>query len=275
MLSALALQDCPQVHRALLTQAEAKHDDFVRAVENHEFTLFYQPQVDLTSGAIVGAEALLRWDHPTSGLRDAGSFVGDLEASPSLQLLVGDWLIREVCRQLHQWRADGHKAPTIAVNLFPAQLDNPELCDAVAHWLSIYGVEPGDIELEITEKTEITTERLNTIDMLRSMGIAIALDDFGTANAGFESIARVPATTIKVDKSFVDRLTMDVRSVAIIRSILSLARDLNMKVVAEGIEKQTQASALHALGCAIGQGWLFSKAVSAGDFLQLMRPAVS
>jgi diguanylate cyclase (GGDEF)-like protein len=245
--------------------------DLRRALRDHEFTLHYQPQIDLHSGKLVGVEALLRWNHPELGMIPPAEFVPIAEDT-GLILPLGRWVIGEACRQLAEWRSGAAAAPkAVTINLSPLQLADPELVADVAGALSQYGIDPSAVCLELTESAfmQSASQTMDTLVRLRSLGIYLAIDDFGT---GFSSLARLrdlPVEVVKIDRTFVDGLGREPNDSAIVASIMSLAFAMGLHAVAEGVEDPLQARELVRLGCTTVQGYLYSRPVDASEIIVL------
>jgi diguanylate cyclase (GGDEF)-like protein/PAS domain S-box-containing protein len=233
-----------------------------RACANQEFVLYYQPQVRSNDGTVIGAEALLRWNHPERGILAPGAFI-DALAESAVAKEAGRWILTEACRTAASWRAKGLPGIRMGVNLFPAQFRNGTLLQDVEHALSESGLPPETLELEITENIALGREdgALAPLKALRSMGIGIAFDDFGTGYASLSYLTRYPLTRIKIDRSFVQKIDIQSASedTAIVRSIVVMGRNLGLEVVAEGVETTAQADFLRSEGCHELQGFLFSK----------------
>jgi diguanylate cyclase (GGDEF)-like protein/PAS domain S-box-containing protein len=245
--------------RALRTSNELH-----RALERQEFELHYQPVVDLHTETMVGMEALVRWHHPTRGLLLPGEFIG-LAEDGGLIVPLGAWVLREACRQSAAWDAlrteAGHDSGrlNISVNVSAQQLADPTFPRQVASALDESGLDPDKLWLEITESTLMSTGDASVVVLaaLRALGLHLEIDDFGTGYSSLSYLKRLPVETLKVDQSFVDELDSDADDVAIVRAIVGLGDSLGMAIVAEGVERHTQAGALMALGCTIAQGYLF------------------
>ncbi|WP_378946500.1 putative bifunctional diguanylate cyclase/phosphodiesterase [Mesorhizobium sp. ANAO-SY3R2] len=253
----------------------ALQDELLRAIGANEFVLHYQPQVCLESGKVLGAEALLRWNHPTRGLLEPVEFLATLESHAGA-LTVGNWILDEACRQSAEWRARGLAQVTMAVNLFSVQVSAGNLAETVKATLDRHGLSANALELEITEKIALDHEdrTLAPFRTLARAGVGLAFDDFGTGYAALSTLKRFPLTVLKLDRSFVRDLLDDPQDAAIVRAVLAMATDMGLTVVAEGIETRAQQAALYAMGCRIGQGYLYSKALPADEFEQMMRRAL-
>jgi len=235
-----------------------------RALERDELELYYQPMVDLHTESMVGMEALVRWHHPTRGLLLPGEFIGLAEDS-GLIVPLGAWVLREACRQGALWderRTAAGENPgllNISVNVSAQQLADPTFPRQVASALGGSGLNPDKLWLEITESTLMHTgdASVAALSALRALGAHLEIDDFGTGYSSLSYLKRLPVETLKVDQSFVDELDSDADDVAIVRAIVGLGDSLGLAIVAEGVERRSQAVALMALGCAIAQGYLF------------------
>ena len=232
------------------------------ALERNEFVVHYQPLVDLETGYLAGAEALVRWKHPQLGLLQPGKFLPIAEDT-SLIVPIGYWVLEEACRQSKLWLDTYPSAPpfTINVNLSGRQLQREDVVPRVQEALEKTGLPPYLLKLEITESVmmvdvENTVSRLHA---LKALGIKLAMDDFGTGYSSMASLNLFPLDTVKIDRSFIQRLGGHEQSASIVASIISLARALNMDVTGEGVETEEHISYLQSMGCQIGQGYYFAK----------------
>jgi diguanylate cyclase (GGDEF)-like protein/PAS domain S-box-containing protein len=250
--------------RANMQSRRALTRELHSAFANNEFELFYQPQIRLTDGAMVGAEALLRWHHPERGLLDPNDF-HEVLSDTTLAVDVGRWVLATACAQAAQWRRD--KFSRIAVNLFPKQLRYPSLIEDVEAALRDSSLPAELLELEITEDIALTHEEAaKPLARLREQGVKLAFDDFGTGFASLRYLTLFPVSRIKIDRSFVTGVADDPKSAAIVRSLLSMARSLGLAVIAEGVETAAQAAFLKNERCDEAQGYLFGRPQSAADF---------
>ncbi len=267
-------RDNCQFYSAGLTQVAMRRLDLEsnlrRAVERGEFFLAYQPQLDLASGCINSVEALLRWNHPELGLIPPMEFIPAAEAN-GLIVPIGEWVLRTACRDLAHWRANGHSL-RVAVNLSAAQFRSPDLVRRIETILSEAGVVPAWLDLEVTEGAlmEDSSAILGTLNALRGVGLNLSLDDFGTGYSSLSYLKRLPLASIKIDQSFVRGLPDDRESLAIVRAIVSLAKNLGFTLTAEGIETLDQACLLQQLGCETLQGYFISKPLPAADIPPLL-----
>lgn len=250
--------------RSVVVARRALHDDLTRALESKELVLHYQPQVELRSGRVIGAEALLRWQHPTRGLLSPGSFIDALEAHP-YAASIGRWVVEEACRQSAAWRAADVPPLRLAVNLFGAHLRKGSLSDEVLAALARHGVSPNLLEIEVTERIALQANDalLDPLRELHGQGVAIAFDDFGTGYASLSSLKRLPLTRLKIDRSFVRDILTDRHDAEIVRAVLGMAESFGLETIAEGIETAEQNTMLRVMGCREGQGYLFGRAMTA------------
>jgi diguanylate cyclase (GGDEF)-like protein/PAS domain S-box-containing protein len=243
------------------------------ALEKGQFLLHYQPIVSLTDGRLVGAEALVRWDHPELGLVPPAEFI-PLAEETGLIVPIGAWVLDQACATLGRWsRKHQHGAPAaLSVNLSARQLLSPGLLDAIKDVLAAARVTPSSLVLEITEGAlmEDVEFFLETLAALRAIGVRLAIDDFGTGYSSLSYLKRFAVDSLKIDRTFVDGLGSDPHDSAIVAAILAMARALDLSVVAEGVETDEQLQALRTLGCQAAQGYLFSRPVDEQDFAKLL-----
>ena len=247
------------------------------ALDNGEFVLHYQPKVNLISGKITSAEALIRWNDPHTGLVPPGRFIPMLEET-GLIYEVGRWALRQAIADYLRWRNAGLPAVRIAVNVSPLQLRNRNFIEEVEHAITIDPMAADGLELEITESLimEDVNHSIASLHAIRAMGISIAIDDFGTGFSSLSYLAKLPVDTLKIDRSFVIEMTDRPQGLALVSTIISLAHALKLKVVAEGVETEEQHRLLHLLNCDEMQGYLFSEPVSAELFeAMLLVPLVA
>jgi diguanylate cyclase (GGDEF)-like protein/PAS domain S-box-containing protein len=252
----------------------ALETEMKRGLRENEYQLYYQPIVALPSGHIEGFEALIRWEHPTRGLVVPLEFIPVAEETGFI-LELGYWVLRQACRQLKAWQDDYGTLSSIfiSVNVSSKQLTDPGLVDLVLTCLEETGLEPHCLKLEITESAIMRNLALATqiLAELREIGVNISLDDFGTGYSSLNYLQRFPIETLKIDKSFIERLDGCKQSQEIVRTIISLAHSLGMKVTAEGIEKLTQQSILSEIACENGQGFLYSHPLPQTRIEELLR----
>jgi diguanylate cyclase (GGDEF)-like protein/PAS domain S-box-containing protein len=243
-----------------------------RAVNEGEFLLFYQPQVNLATGAITGAEALIRWHHPERGLLAPAAFLQALEGG-TLAAAVGFWTLNEACAQAAYWRRQGAIDFRIGVNLCSAQFRVGDLVSEVAETLKRHGLPAEALELEVTENIVLDNDDivLEALQGLYDMGVGIAFDDFGTGYGSLSLLKSYPLTRIKIDQSFVREIEISKRDASVIRAILDMARSFDLETIAEGIETEAVKNYLQRELCDEGQGYLFGKPMPASQFEQLLQ----
>jgi diguanylate cyclase (GGDEF)-like protein/PAS domain S-box-containing protein len=242
-----------------------------RAIERDEFRLYYQPQIDTASGAILGVEALLRWQHPDFGLVAPAEIIPLLEET-GLIVPVGNWVLRTACEQLRTWHIAGWPQLRMAVNLSPRQFQTAGLAEAIERGLSTLGCNPELLELEITESVLLqhTAATLEALEALSALGVRMAIDDFGTGYSSLSYLRRYSIDTLKIDRSFVHDVPGDADDSALASAIIVLAQSLKLDVIAEGVETEAQRDFLRARGCHLMQGYLFSQPVPAEEIPRLL-----
>ena len=240
--------------------------DLRRAIEQNEFRVFYQPVISLVTGKIEEFEALVRWEHPNHGLILPNDFI-PISEETGLIVPIGEWVLEEACRQTKEWqnKFQFEKPIAVSVNLSAKQLMHPSLVMQIERVLSKTSLEPCNLKIEVTETMVMkhSDTSLSVLSELDKLGVSLSTDDFGTGYSSLSYLHRYPFERIKIDRSFVSKMDADLKSEAIIRSILMLGSNLEIEVVAEGIETEDQLWQLRSLGCELGQGFLFSKPVSA------------
>jgi EAL domain-containing protein (putative c-di-GMP-specific phosphodiesterase class I) len=243
--------------------------DLRDAIARCQFEVHYQPYFDVQTGRRRGVEALVRWRHPTRGLISPDLFI-PLAEETGLIVPLGEWIIRQACDDAVSWPAD----TTVSVNLSPVQFKQAELFDIIESVLRKSGLPPARLEIEITESVllERAVENHAFMERLKSIGVSLALDDFGTGYSSLSCLTAFPFDKIKIDKSFIGKLSKRHKSSAIISSIVTLARGLDMSVTAEGVETREQLEELRALGVNFAQGYLLGRPVPIGE-LEGLRPS--
>ena len=238
--------------------------DLRQAIEQKEFCVYYQPIVCLQTGRLAGFEALVRWNHPRRGIVSPADFIPVAEET-GLIVPIGEWVLNEACMHVRQWQIDSpsHRSLSLSVNLSARQVAQPDLLERIKEALEISKLNPHCLKLEITESVVMENAEAATLmfQQLRSLGVQLSIDDFGTGYSSLSYLHRFPLNYLKIDRSFVMRLTTD-NDNAIVRTISTLARNLGMEVIAEGIETEEQYQQLKMLGCEYGQGYLFSRPVN-------------
>ncbi len=247
--------------------------DLRRAIEHREFELHFQPQVALASGRVVGAEALIRWNHPERGLLMPGSFIPIAEET-GIIIAIGEWVLEQACRQLDRWRRDNIALSRLAVNVSGSQFGwHGGFAALVQRVLGDFGIEPECLEIELTESVimQDTEHAMRALADLNALGVQLAIDDFGTGYSSLSYLKRLPVHRLKIDRSFVCNLPHAHDDATIVRSIMDLGRHLGKQVIAEGIETEAQSDFLRNAGCTEGQGHLFWPALNAADFSELLQ----
>jgi diguanylate cyclase (GGDEF)-like protein/PAS domain S-box-containing protein len=242
------------------------------AADRDEFTLYYQPQIEVATRKLVGVEALIRWNSDEFGMVPPGKFIRIAEEC-GLILQMGDWVLREACRQRAEWNADGIGTFPIAVNVSALQFRQPEFVRRVEEAMQLYGITADEIELELTESIVMHESGVTAaaLEKLKSMGIALAIDDFGTGYSSLGYLKHLPIQKLKVDGSFIRGLETDKADRAIVEAIVSLGRALNLTLVAEGVEQRSTITALGKLGCHVAQGYFYCRPLPPEDFVAWYR----
>ncbi len=241
------------------------------ALERKEFVVYYQPQVNLDTGKIMGMEALVRWQHPELGLVSPAEFI-PLAEDTGLIMPIGEWVLRTACAQTRVWQNCGFKNLHVAVNLSPRQFQQPDLLQLIEGALKETGLDPASLELEVTESSVMKNAEsaINTLGELRAMGIRISIDDFGSGYSSLSYLKHLPIDVLKIDQSFVRDMTSDPKDAAIAMAIIQLAHSLQLQVKAEGVETEEQLHFLRLLRCDEMQGYLFCKPLPVEAFEQLL-----
>ena len=242
-----------------------------RALEREEFKVFYQPKVNAKTGQIGGVEALVRWQHPELGLVSPADFIPLAEDTGLIEPL-GEWVLRTACAQSHQWQTDGFASMFIAVNLSPRQFQQPNLLEIITEIIKTTRVNPNCLVLELTESSIMKNPEaaIKILGELKKMQIKIAIDDFGTDYSSLGYLKRLPIDILKIDRSFIFDVTTDADDAALVMAIITLAHNLSLQVVAEGVETEEQLRFLRLLRCDGWQGYLYSKPVPAESLSQML-----
>ncbi|RLQ90578.1 bifunctional diguanylate cyclase/phosphodiesterase [Planomicrobium sp. Y74] len=241
-----------------------------KAIRKDQFVLYYQPKVVLGTKKIIGMEALLRWQHPELGWISPVEFIPVAEETGQI-VSIGEWVLEEACRQNKRWQDAGYPPLTVSVNVSVLQFKHGKFLETVEQVLEKTGLDTRYLELEITESImQNIKESKRILISLQQMGIKISIDDFGTGYSSLNVLQKLPIDTLKIDKSFIDELDVDAMN-PMVKAIIDLGLNLDMTLVAEGIESENQMKVLIEHGCTIGQGYLFSKPVAPEDFEELMQ----
>jgi EAL domain-containing protein (putative c-di-GMP-specific phosphodiesterase class I) len=247
-----------------------------RALERKEFVLHYQPKIDLKTGAITGAEALIRWQHPDHGLVSPLQFVPIAEEC-GLILPIGQWVLRETCRQARAWQDAGLPAIPVAVNVSSVEFRTEEFVNNVWAVLKDTRLEPRYVEFELTESVlmQHVESTACTLKALKDMGTTLAVDDFGTGYSSLSYLRRFPIDALKLDRSFVQEITSDAGDALIISAVINMGKSLKHRVIAEGVETSDQLAFLQSHGCDEGQGYYFSRPIVAPQFARFLETGIS
>jgi diguanylate cyclase (GGDEF)-like protein/PAS domain S-box-containing protein len=260
----------PQSAKLIKQRLQLRQEVF-SALERRQFVLFYQPQISAANGAVVGAEALLRWEHPRLGTIAPGAFLSMLEDSPAISA-VGAWVCEEACRQAREWELLGYRLQ-MAVNVSARQLTDETLPALLKNLVAHYGLHTECIKLEVTESmlTQDIDKAAAVLRSLQQEGFRIALDDFGTGYSNLSYLRQFPITAIKIDRSFVQEIEQDRRCLDIVNGVIAFAKSLKLAVICEGIETEAQASAIRSTECDVLQGYLIGKPMPAHEFQALLQ----
>jgi diguanylate cyclase (GGDEF)-like protein/PAS domain S-box-containing protein len=273
-----AKENCPQSYQffkpAMNVRAierQSVEADLNRALERNEFTLHYQPKIDLTTETITGGEALIRWTHPSRGPVCPALFIPVAEEC-GLIIPIGNWVLREACRQAQAWVKDGLRFATIAVNISAMEFRNDNFLDGVFTILQETGLDPRALELELTESVLMkrAESAVCILEKLRERGIQLAVDDFGTGYSSLSYLRKFPIDVLKIDQSFVRQITTTPAETTIVTAVINMGRSLNLRVVAEGVETKKELKFLRAHHCDEAQGYYFSRPVAAQHFAKLL-----
>jgi EAL domain-containing protein (putative c-di-GMP-specific phosphodiesterase class I) len=264
------------MHPDLIEQRELL-DDLGGALERDELALYYQPIVDMQLGSVVGAEALLRWNHPSRRLVPPSKFIPIAEES-GLILSIGRWVLNEACRQGALWRIrfPDHTRFAMSVNVSARQLADATFIDDLRAALACFNIDPPTLTLELTESMMVSDDELTAerIARIRETGVRIAIDDFGTGYSSLSYLQQFPVDAIKIDRSFTERMSAEGRNFEVTRSIVELGRSLELQIVAEGIEHAGQVAAFQSLGCTHAQGYYYGRPVPADEFTRVISRSI-
>ena len=260
-----------EMNDAVIEQATL-HAGLRRGLEAGQFALYYQPQIEVATGRLVGAEALIRWNHPDLGLVSPARFIPVAEET-GLIVEIGDWVLREACREAARWMALGLPELRVAVNLSALQFKRGDIEKSVASAIEASGIEPYMLELELTESILIsdTENILSTVKRLKSMGVRLSIDDFGTGYSSLSYLKRFEVDKLKIDQSFIRDLATDPEDAAIVRAIIQMARSLGLRTVAEGVETQDVLDHLRLFHCDETQGYFHARPLPADDFVAFVQ----
>jgi len=242
-----------------------------KALDRDEMRLYYQPKIDIKTGQIFGAEALMRWMHPTRGIISPGIFIPMAEDMGMINAL-GDWALQIACNQSRVWQLAGIGDLRVAVNVSGQQFHHAKVVKSLEQILKTTGLDPRFLEIELTESLimENATENIAALHALKEMGFTLAVDDFGTGYSSLSYLTAFPVDVLKIDRSFVKDIPARPNDMAIVTAIVAMARSLNLSIVAEGVETEEQLAFLVGLGCEYFQGFLFAKPVPSAEFIALL-----
>jgi diguanylate cyclase (GGDEF)-like protein len=256
-------------------QKIALEHDLHLALEHQELEMFYQPQIDVKTKKIIGAEALMRWNHPQRGFLGAGEFLPFAEES-GLMIPISDWMLEQICRDLLAWNGLGDDALRLSLNISPQYLDRGDFFEKLQSALSRHQIKPSQIEVEVTENICIRNPQtaIEQLDKLCQLGVSVAIDDFGTGYSSLSYLHRFPIHTIKIDRSFVTEIRDANMQFPVVLAIVAIAKGLSLNLVAEGVETLVQARYLEDAGCRIMQGYLYHQPMPQTQLLQLLRTQI-
>jgi EAL domain-containing protein (putative c-di-GMP-specific phosphodiesterase class I) len=241
------------------------------AIDKNQFYLTYQPKILLSDNTVVGAEALLRWNHPIHGLISPEIFIPIAEKS-GLIVEIGNWVINQSCIACNNWKEAGFPDISVAINISTIQFNDNNIVERIKENIRNTGVNPAIIELEITESLLMTdsSDFSNTLDKIKKLGIKVSIDDFGTGYSNLEYLKTIDVDILKIDRSFIQNLKNENHNENIIKAIIQISNSLDIKVIAEGIETEESVNLLRAIGCQIGQGYFWAKPIIEEKFLAFL-----
>lgn len=251
-------------------------EDLRNALEREQFSLHYQPKVNLKTGEITGAEALIRWTHPTRGQVSPAQFIPVAEDCGLIRP-IGKWVLRRACNQAQAWIDAGLPLGTIAVNISAAQFRDENFLDDIVAIIDETGIDPRSVELELTEGVLMKNAQSTAtiLEALKARGVQLAVDDFGTGYSSLSYLRKFPINALKIDQSFIRQITVSPEETTIVTAVISMARSLNLRVVAEGVETHEELAFLQTHQCDEAQGYYFSRPVPAQQFAQLLETGIS
>jgi diguanylate cyclase (GGDEF)-like protein len=260
---------------ARAVERQSIEESLRRALERHEFTLHYQPKINLRTGEITGAEALIRWTHPIRGPVSPAQFIPVAEEC-GLILPIGNWVLREACKQARAWLEAGLPLATMAVNISAMEFRDANFLEGIFTICKDTGLDPRSLELELTESVLMKRAEAaaSVLQTLRTSGVRVAVDDFGTGYSSLSYLRKFPIDALKIDQSFVRQITTTPDETTIVAAIISMARSLGLRVVAEGVETQEELAFLRANQCDEAQGYYFSRPVVAQEFARLLETGI-
>ncbi|WP_142318402.1 GGDEF domain-containing phosphodiesterase [Bacillus cereus] len=254
-----------------ITRRLRLEQDLQNALENNELFLVYQPQIDSKAGKVIGAEALIRWQHPELGLISPFEFIPIAEETSQI-ISIGKWTLQKACRQLKEWHSAGYSNLKMGINLSAIEFEQKDFVQTIISTIEEIGVPASSIDLELTERIAIVDEKetLSKLKVLKSYGIHLSIDDFGTGYSSLAYLPLYPIDTLKIPREFVNRIGTSTDGDEIIQTIISLAHTLNMKVIAEGVETKEQLTVLQKNACYLIQGYYYSKPLNGDEFINFL-----
>ena len=243
------------------------YNELKQGLKRNELVLYYQPQIDIQKGVIIGVEALVRWNHPSKGILPPSYFIAIAEKTDLINL-IGDWVIHEGVSQIKKWLLQGMPISSMSINLSPIQLRNKKISEEILKVLNEVGLDPSILDLELTESVLMhDAEDVNyVIKKLVDEGVTFSIDDFGTGYSSFAYLKKFDVQRIKIDQSFIKGLNQNLEDKKIAQSIIDLANELNLDTIAEGVEDEATLTNLKNMGCTQAQGYFIGKPMSAKDF---------
>ncbi|MEG0371037.1 MAG: bifunctional diguanylate cyclase/phosphodiesterase [Clostridium sp.] len=254
-----------------LVEEKNLEGEIIKAIEKNEFQVYYQPKYKLSTGELVGAEALIRWNHPERGLVSPGKFIPIAEKS-GLIIPIGRWVLNDVCKSMAQWKENGLEIVPISINFSRAEMYQTDFIKSTKETITRHSIDPKLIEIELTESAALNDVDFarNTIMKFRSFGIKVSIDDFGTGYSCLSYLKSMPIDILKIDRSFIVDIEDDDKSKNILKAIIGLAKSLNLAVVSEGVETKNQTDFLKEVGCDMVQGFAFNRPMPLNDFEKLI-----
>jgi EAL domain-containing protein (putative c-di-GMP-specific phosphodiesterase class I) len=256
-----------QAHERFAIEVELR-----KALERNEFVLHYQPKVDLVTGKFSGMEALIRWQHPVRGLIHPETFINIAEES-GLLTKISKWTINTVCQQIQQWRQQGIRSISVAVNLSASFFQHKDFEETIENALAETGIPPESLELELTEATIMSDPQkvLGSMASMKALGLQLSIDDFGTGYSSLSYLKKLPVDKLKIDQSFIRNIAGDPDNAAVVRAVISIGRSMQLKVIAEGVENASQLAWLQAEGSEEAQGYYFSRPLPTKGMTELLK----
>lgn len=257
-----------------ILERAALENNLRKAPEKEELVVYYQPQINLVTGQVIGIEALVRWQHPHLGMISPGKFIPIAEEA-GLIVPLGEWVLKTACSQIKKWHDAGFSTLRLAVNISAYQFKQQNFVDMITRVLKETSLGPHSLEIELTEGVimQINEQIITTLYKLKAVGIQFTIDDFGTGYSSLGYLKRFPVDALKIDQSFIQDITTNPDDVAIVKAIIAIAESLKLRVIAEGVETHEQVAVLQKLCCNNIQGYVYSRPLPAPDLEHLLRKA--